>query len=131
MNAGKLAGMDTPGPRRYHAEMNQDKPEAKPEAGSGVFWFVSRHPGAIEWAKRQQLVVDRWVERLDSSEVGAGDTVIGTLPVNLAAEICKRGGRYLHLSVSIPLAWRGRELSAEQLLAASAELRAFRVEETL
>ena len=101
------------------------------DAELGVTWFVSRHAGAIEWAKRQGLVIGRWVAHLDPAEVGAGDTVIGALPVNLAAEICKRGGRYLHLSVFMPLAWRGRELSAEQLLAASAELIGFRVEETL
>ena len=23
-------------------------------------WFVSRHPGAIAWAKNQKLKVDRW-----------------------------------------------------------------------
>ena len=126
MIAGKLAVMDTPDGCRYHAAMNQDSVESNPK----VFWFVSRHPGAIEWAKQQGLVVDHWVMHLEPTEVARGDTVVGTLPVNLAAEICRRGARYLHLVVSVPLAWRGRELSAEQLLAASAGLREFRVEET-
>ena len=126
MIAGKLAVMATPAPRRYHDGVNRNNADAVP----GVFWFVSRHPGAIEWAKRQGLAIDRWVTHLDPATVSAGDTVVGTLPVNLAAEVCNRGIRYLHLSVSMPLTLRGQELSAEQLLAASAELKAFRVEET-
>ena len=127
MTARQVARMDSSACSRYHAGMKPNTADAE----LGVTWFVSRHPGAIRWAKRQGLVIGRWVAHLDPAEVSAGDTVIGTLPVNLAAEICKRGGRYLHLSLSMPLAWRGRELSAEQLLAASAELRAFRVEEML
>jgi len=126
MTARKLARMELPACSRYHAGMKRNDEHSL----RGVTWFVSRHPGAIAWGKRQGLAIDCWVEHLDPAEVEAGDTVIGTLPVNLAAEICQRGVRYLHLSVSMPLAWRGRELSAEQLLAACAELMAFRVEET-
>ena len=98
--------------------------------GPGITWFVSRHPGAIEWAKRRGLAIERWIEHLDPGEVEPGDTVIGTLPVNLAAEVCKRGASYLHLSVSMPSTLRGRELSAEELLAVRAELIAFRIKET-
>jgi len=127
MTARKVAKMDSSACSRYHGGMKPDTADAE----LGVTWFVSRHAGAIEWAKRQGLAIDRWVTHLDPTEVATGDTVIGTLPVNLAAEICKRGVGYLHLSVFMPLTWRGRELSAEQLLAASAELRAFRVAETL
>lgn len=96
----------------------------------GVTWFVSRHSGAIEWAKRQRLAIDRWAEHLDPAEVTAGDIVIGTLPVNLAADVCKRGARYLHLSLQVPADWRGRELSMDELLAVPAELKAFHIEET-
>jgi len=127
VTARKVAKMDSSACSRYHAGVKPSTAEAE----LGVTWFVSRHAGAIGWAKRQGLVIDRWVAHLDPAAVGARDTVIGTLPVNLAAEICKRGARYLHLSVPVPLASRGRELSPEQLLAACAVLRAFRVEETL
>jgi CRISPR-associated protein Csx16 len=54
-------------------------------------FFVSRHPGASAWAACQGLAVDRLVAHLDPAEVGAGDTVIGTLPVNLAAAVCGKG----------------------------------------
>ena len=40
-------------------------------------WFISRHTGAIEWAKRKKLVVDRFVPHLDPAQVQPGDTVIG------------------------------------------------------
>ncbi|MBI4755522.1 MAG: CRISPR-associated protein Csx16 [Betaproteobacteria bacterium] len=85
-------------------------------------WFVSRHPGAVEWARRRGLVVDRWMAHLDLEEVAAGDVVIGTLPIQIAAGVCSRGGRYLHLRLDLPAHQRGRELSADELEAAGAEL---------
>lgn len=96
---------------------------------NGITWYVSRHDGAIEWAKRQDLTIDCWVAHLDPAEVGAADTVIGTLPVNIAAAVCRRGARYLHLSVDVPAEWRGRELSVEELSQTAARLKEFRVTE--
>lgn len=90
-------------------------------------WFVSRHPGAVEWARMQGIAVDHWVPHLEAEEVAACDTVIGTLPVQLAADVCARGARYLNLSLDLPFAWRGRELSAEELAAANARLEEFKI----
>ncbi len=78
-------------------------------------WFVSRHPGAIAWAARQGLAVDRQVTHLDLAEIKADDTVIGTLPIHLAAEVCARGARFFNLSLDLPPEVRGRELSADDL----------------
>lgn len=78
-------------------------------------WFVSRHPGAIEWAAEQGLRVDRHVSHLDAAQIQPGDTVIGTLPVHLAAAVCQQGARYVNLSLDLPAHWRGRELSADEL----------------
>ncbi|MDP2793424.1 MAG: CRISPR-associated protein Csx16 [Sulfurisoma sp.] len=91
-------------------------------------YFVSRHPGAVEWARRQGLAVDAWVAHLDVEKVGAGDTVIGSLPLHLAAAVCARGTRFLHLTLDIPAEWRGRELSADELEMAGARLEEFFVE---
>ncbi len=90
-------------------------------------WFVSRHAGAVEWAKRQGLQADILVAHLDVEKVSPGDTVIGTLPVNMAAAVCARGARYLHLSLEVPEGWRGRELTADALEAAGAAFRQYHV----
>ena len=126
VKAGKLAVLASSGVFPYHAGMHPDSSNNR----QGITWFVSRHPGAIEWAQRQSLVIDRWIEHLDPEQVKADDIVIGTLPVNLAAEVCNRGARYLHLSLQLPVEWRGRELTMTELLAGSAKLQAFHIEET-
>lgn len=91
-------------------------------------FFVTRHPGAAAWAREQGLAVDRAVAHLDPAAVQSGDIVIGTLPVNLAAEVCARGARYLHLSLDLPADWRGRELSAADMRACGARVEEYRVE---
>jgi len=93
-----------------------------------VTWLVSRHPGAHEFAQRIGQAFDRCVEHLDTSLVCAGDTVIGNLPVNLAAEVCRSGARYLHLSAPMDVAQRGRELSADELQRLQAQIEEFRIE---
>lgn len=90
-------------------------------------WFITRHPGAIEWARRQGIAVDRQVAHLDPNTVEPGDTVIGNLPVNLAARVCARSARYLHLSLDLDSAMRGRELSVDELEHCGARLEAFLV----
>lgn len=90
-------------------------------------YFVSRHPGARDWARGEGLAVDRVVAHLDPESVSAGDVVVGSLPVNLAAQVCERGGRYLHLSLALPAGLRGRELSAGQLRDLGARLEEYRV----
>jgi CRISPR-associated protein Csx16 len=91
-------------------------------------FFISRHPGAVVWAMRQGMHIDRVLPHLDTDLVQAGDTVAGTLPLPLAADVCARGARYLHLAVSLPLALRGQELSADQLSALGAQLCEYKVE---
>jgi len=91
-------------------------------------WFVSRHPGAVEWAQRQGLQIDQFVPHLEPSQVQSGDTVIGSLPVNLVAKLCACGVQYLHLSLQLPAHLRGQELSATQLDELGAQLQAFHIQ---
>ena len=91
-------------------------------------WFVSRHAGALEWATRKGLAVDEFVHHLDQALVHGGDIVMGSLPVNLAAAVCERGARYLHLSVDLPEQLRGKELSADQLEQLGATIHEYRLE---
>jgi len=90
-------------------------------------WFVTRHPGAVEWAQRKGLQIDRHVAHLDPASIAPGDTVIGVLPVNLAARVCERGARYFNLSLDLPAEARGRELSAEELEAYGAQIEGYEV----
>jgi len=92
-----------------------------------AIWFVSRHPGAVEWIQRHGPPVDRVVDHLDLADVRRGDTVIGTLPVHLAAAVCTRGARYLHLVVDVSPGERGRELTADDLERLGARLVVYRV----
>lgn len=92
-------------------------------------YFVSRHLGAVQWAARQNLQVDHLVSHLDPHIIQAGDTVIGSLPINLAAQICAIGARYLHLSLEVPAELRGCELSADQLEQLGARLQQFNIQE--
>lgn len=93
-------------------------------------FLVTRHPGAVEWAARQGVRADCQLDHLDPAAVQPGDSVIGVLPVNLAAEVCARGGRFYNLSLNLPPQARGRELTADELERYGARLEAFTVEAT-
>jgi CRISPR-associated protein Csx16 len=90
-------------------------------------WFVSRHPGAIAWAADQGLRIDHHLSHLDAALIQPGDTVIGTLPVHLAAAVCSQGVRFFNLSLDLPPGWRGRELDADELSRCNARLEPFDV----
>lgn len=92
-------------------------------------YFITRHAGAIQWAKLQQLKFDIHLEHLlNIDELNAGDVIIGTLPINLVAQLNERGVRYIHLSLEIPADLRGVELTAEQLQQCKASLEEFAVQ---
>ena len=90
-------------------------------------WFVSRHPGALQWMRQHGPAFDFHVPHLDPADVQRGDTVIGTLPVHLAAQVCARGAAYLHLVLAAPQEARGRELSAQELQDMGATLQRFTI----
>lgn len=89
-------------------------------------YFISRHPGARDWAAAEGLQVDAQIDHLDPSTIRSGDVVIGTLPINLISEVCARGGRYLHLSLDLTANLRGHELSAEDMRQCNARLEEYR-----
>jgi CRISPR-associated protein Csx16 len=93
-------------------------------------YFISRHPGARAWAAEQGLQIDQHLTHLDTALIQAGDTVMGTLPVHLAAAVCGQGARFFNLSLDLPAHWRGRELSADELRQCRARLEAFHVTPT-
>lgn len=90
-------------------------------------WFVGRHGGATEWARAHGLADATFIEHLDIAMVKRGDTVMGTLPVNVAAQLCAKGARYIHLAIDVPAAARGRDLSPAEMDRYGARLVEYRV----
>ncbi|NLY14996.1 MAG: CRISPR-associated protein Csx16 [Gammaproteobacteria bacterium] len=90
-------------------------------------WFISRHPGALHWMQSNDIHFDHHLTHLDNEPIQPGDTVIGSLPVNLAAEVCAKGANYWNLSLMLPETARGRELSADELDLYQAKLEAFTI----
>ncbi len=92
--------------------------------------FITRHPGAREWARRHGHHDAILLDHLDPATIaslGPGDRVLGTLPVHIAGEVCRLGARYFHLSIDIPPEARGRNLGAEEMEAFGARLEEYRV----
>ncbi|AHE98422.1 CRISPR-associated protein Csx16 [Thioalkalivibrio paradoxus] len=107
-------------------QQTKDAGDAPSKPGhEGRTYFVTRHPGAAEWAEQESIPVDEFVHHLDTARIQWGDTVIGTLPVQLIAQVCERGGRYRHLTLDLPAEFRGRELTADELRACRARLETF------
>jgi CRISPR-associated protein Csx16 len=90
-------------------------------------WFISRHSGAVEWATRQKLSVDRFAPHLNVNDVQNGDYVYGILPVELAAEVCRRGARFFSLCMTVPEGQRGHDLTVDDLFRLHARLREFHI----
>ena len=91
-------------------------------------YFITRHLGALAWAKQQGVHYDVHLQHLFSlNKLQAGDRVIGTLPINMVFKLNQLGVSYVHLSLNIPPHLRGIELSAEQLNECEALLEEFLV----
>ncbi|MCX7111682.1 MAG: CRISPR-associated protein Csx16 [Proteobacteria bacterium] len=90
-------------------------------------YFITRHPGAKAWAEAEGITVDQFVVDFDPASTLPGDIVMGSLPVNLAAEVSARGGRYFHLCLPLAHEWRGRELSVEDMRRFGSRLEEFQV----
>lgn len=90
-------------------------------------WFISRHEGAVSWAKRKNLPITDWCEHLDISQINSGDIVMGTLPIHLAAMVCSRGAIFYYLEMSVPPELRGKELTDEFMVSIGCKLTQFNV----
>jgi CRISPR-associated protein Csx16 len=84
--------------------------------------FVTQHPGTAEWARLAGYGNCEFVSHLDPETVDAGDMVMGTLPVHLAARIIVRGGVFCSLVLDVPAEERGRDRSATEIAEAGARL---------
>lgn len=86
-------------------------------------FLVSRHQGAVDWMAHMGHHYDQHLTHLQNySDLSIGDKIIGSLPINIIADLAKHGVSYLHLSLYIPEHLRGIELTAEQLSKLDAKL---------
>ena len=90
-----------------------------------AIYFISRHAGAVDWAKQEGFAVDRQLAHLDIGLVQAGDVVLGTLPIHLVAEVNERGAAYFHLTLELPAEVRGQELTPELMRRYGARLEGY------
>jgi len=91
--------------------------------------FVNRNDGAKDWAQDHGFEDADVVENFSTDMIEEGDTVIGTLPLHLAADICKKGGNYSALVMDpVPQELRGTSLSSEQMDELNATTQSMRVE---
>lgn len=93
-------------------------------------YLVTRHSGAVDWLKNRLCVADVLVlPHLEDIQFQAGDKVCGILPLAWAARICSQGAEAHVISVDVPPALRGQEMSAAQLDALGARLVHYEVRE--
>ncbi len=78
-------------------------------------YLITRHPGAVEWVRKQGLPVDVELPHLDVSVIQPGDVVIGILPTHLAYQVCARGGKFYHIAVDLPPEARGKEFNSIEM----------------
>ena len=91
--------------------------------------FVTRHPAAVEWFAGKTTEDVKHVSHFDINMVNEYDRVIGTLPINIVADLCYMNVSYTHLSLSIPAEFRGQELTVSQMDEFNATLTEYEVKE--
>lgn len=97
-------------------------------------YFVTRHPGAVEWLRKEHPelaetseVVAHWTP-VRTASLSQHDTVIGILPIDMAAAVCAAGARFFALSLpNMPSEMRGRELTAQDMHQCGAEITEYKV----
>jgi len=91
--------------------------------------FVNRNTGAQDWAQKNGFATAEVVESFDPSMIESGDTVVGTLPLPLAAAVHAKGADFIALTMKpVPAALRGTPLSAEQMDELGAAVQSMTVE---
>jgi len=86
--------------------------------------IVSRHAGAIEWLRRRGIEGEV-ISHVADPEVIRGKTVVGNLPMHLAAAADRVGVIEMP---NLPPDARGRDLSADEMEAFGASISWYRVE---
>ncbi len=97
--------------------------------------IITRHQNSIPVIK--ELLVEKGIDgevkvlsHFNGEALNAvkdGDILVGILPINLIADINKKGGRFFALTMIIPAELRGVELSEEQVRDLNPSLQEYQV----
>ncbi|AMO56214.1 hypothetical protein GZ77_05220 [Endozoicomonas montiporae] len=90
-------------------------------------YLITRHPGAVKWAKETGLFFNQTIQHIDFQPFQHGDKVYGLLPVHLAARVCDLGAEYWHLCIDVPEHKRGQELTLQEMERFNARFERFHV----
>ena len=94
-----------------HAEFNPGPatdpttPQANTATQSDRIILITRHQGAVEWLHKQGYNNAERYNHLEQSTIESltpNDTVIGSLPVHLAARVCAKKAQFIYLQIEIP-----------------------------
>ncbi len=91
-------------------------------------YLVTRHPGAKAWVESEGIKVDYYLDHLEIDQVKKGDRILGSLPVNLVAELNAKGIRYFHITLPLPPELRGQEITSEIMKKLGAKMEEYKVE---
>jgi CRISPR-associated protein Csx16 len=94
---------------------------------SGRVIGLTRHSATATWLRSHIGGVEIY-EHLDQpllASLTAGDTVVGTLPITLIAQLTKMKVFYTHFAVDVPEGLRGKELTLDQLETHGARLESY------
>jgi CRISPR-associated protein Csx16 len=91
-------------------------------------YLITRHAGAVEWARRRGIAFEHLTHLADLARIKPGDRVIGPMPLGKVADIVAAGALYLAIDMALPEGARGPELSADDMERYGARLVRYHVE---
>jgi putative CRISPR-associated protein (TIGR02620 family) len=117
--------------RHFYATYILNEPEKAPVPA--CYFIVSRHTASPQWIKEKipHKKFEEVITHLNEENkklIRKGDTVIGNLPLEEIAQLCKKGVTFINLHLNLKEEHRGKELSLEEFLQADPELQQYNLE---
>jgi putative CRISPR-associated protein (TIGR02620 family) len=117
--------------RHFYATYILNEPEKAPVPA--CYFIVSRHTASPQWIKEKipHKKFEEVITHLNEENkklIRKGDTVIGNLPLEEIAHLCKKGVTFINLHLNLKEEHRGKELSLEEFLQADPELQQYNLE---
>jgi len=97
-------------------------------------FVITRHQGAVDWLVQEGYIKEGEFEIVPHitsslmSILAPGDVLIGVIPMDFAAQACEKGVRVFVIALpKMTKEMRGKELSADDMRAAGAHIREYRI----